>query len=56
CGTGAGICKGCAVVALIAGILFLLQDLAVWNFWNISWYTVAFVLVGLLCLIGPIKK
>ena len=51
-----GICKGCAIITLIAGILFLLQDLAVWNFWNISWYTVAFVLVGLLCLIGPIKK
>lgn len=56
CGVGAGICKGCAIITLIAGILFLLQDLAVWNFWNISWYTVAFVLVGLLCLIGPMKK
>lgn len=45
CGTG--MCKGSALVILIAGILFLLQDLGVWNFWGISWYTVAFIVTGL---------
>jgi hypothetical protein len=34
------------VIVLILGVLFLLQDLAVWNFWNISWYTVLFLLIG----------
>jgi hypothetical protein len=36
---------------LILGILFLLRDLNVWNFWNIQWWTVVFVLAGL-CAIG----
>ncbi len=31
---------------LIAGILFLLADLAVFD-WGISWYTVLFVVMGL---------
>ena len=56
CGVGVGLCKGCALVSLIAGILFLVQDLGIWNFWNISWYTVGFILVGLLCLLGPMRK
>ncbi|MEK6932246.1 MAG: hypothetical protein AABW56_00430 [Nanoarchaeota archaeon] len=34
-------------VLLIVGILFLLRDFGAWNFWNIQWYSVAFVLVGL---------
>ena len=42
-----GMCKGLALIALIAGILFLLQDLGIWAFWNISWYTVGFILAGL---------
>lgn len=39
-----------AWVTLIAGILYLLADLAVFN-WGISWYTTAFVLIGL-CLVA----
>lgn len=39
--------KMCGVLVLALGILFLLQDLNVWNFWNIKWYTAVFVLVGL---------
>ena len=35
---------------LIFGILFLLVDLGVWNFWGISWYTVLFVLAGIAML------
>ncbi|MBD3249625.1 hypothetical protein GF336_06285 [Candidatus Woesearchaeota archaeon] len=43
----AKVCRFCASLAVIAGVLFLLQDLGVWNFWNISWYTVGFILAGL---------
>ncbi|NQU99020.1 hypothetical protein HQ533_06180 [Candidatus Woesearchaeota archaeon] len=42
--------KLCGVVLLILGILFLLGDLAVWNFWNIQWWTVAFLFGGLAAL------
>jgi len=45
-------CKGLAWVALIVGILYLLQDLAVITFWNISWYTMGFILVGLYYVIN----
>ena len=31
---------------LVLGVLFLLQDFDIWNFWNISWYTALFVVVG----------
>ncbi len=51
-----GVCKGFALVALIIGVLFLLQDLGIWAFWNISWYTVGFILVGLCFLLHPHKK
>jgi hypothetical protein len=36
----------CGILLLVAGVLFLLRDLNVWNFWNISWWTVAFILFG----------
>jgi hypothetical protein len=36
---------------LALGVLFLLRDLNVWNFWNISWFTVAFLVGGLFKLI-----
>lgn len=32
---------------LVLGVLFLLQDLEVWNFWGISWYSALFVVVGI---------
>jgi hypothetical protein len=44
---GTGFCKTLSVITVIVGVLFLLQDLGVWAFWNISWYTVAFILIGL---------
>ena len=40
-------CTVCGLLVLILGILFLLQDLAIWNFWGVSWYTAAFLLVGI---------
>ena len=49
-------CKKCmkigGVVFLVLGVLFLLQNLGVWNFWNIQWYTVLFLLFGLVHLKG----
>ncbi|MFH1401304.1 MAG: hypothetical protein ABIH41_07345 [Nanoarchaeota archaeon] len=34
-------------LVLIVGVLFLLRDLTVWNFWNIQWWTAAFLIAGL---------
>ncbi len=34
-------------VILIIGLLYLSADLGWWDFWNIQWWTVAFILVGL---------
>jgi len=38
--------KTCGVLMLIFGILFLFQDVGVWNFWGIHWWTVMFLLMG----------
>lgn len=47
-----GCCKSCGasvgVLLLVVGVLFLLRDLQVWNFWNIQWWTVVFLLAGLM--------
>lgn len=53
---GTSLCRGLALVTLIVGTLFLLQDLGIWAFWNISWYTIGFILVGLCFLLHPHKK
>ena len=37
----------CAWIVLIIGIIYLLQDLNVWNWWPFNWWTVLFVLMGL---------
>lgn len=45
------VCKKCMMVGgaafLVLGVLFLLQDFKVWNFWGISWYTALFIVVGI---------
>jgi len=54
-----GVCKSCkcphhylgAIVVLAVGILFLLKDWNVWNFWGITGWSALFVLVGLGLLI-----
>lgn len=44
-------CKKCSkvtgVLFLVFGVLFLLRDLGVWDFWNVQWWTVLFLLAGL---------
>jgi len=45
-------CKKCGMVGgillLVLGLLFLLVDLRVWNFWNVQWWTALFLLAGLM--------
>ena len=44
-------CRKCMLIGglgfLVAGILFLLRDLGWWNFWNIQWWTVLFIWMGI---------
>ncbi len=35
------------ITLAVLGILFLLKDLNVWDFWGISWYTALFVAMGI---------
>jgi hypothetical protein len=35
-----------AALFLLFGLIFLLGDLAVWDFWGIQWYTVLFVMLA----------
>ena len=44
--------KLCGITMLVVGLLFLLQDLKIWMFWDIHWYTALFVFVGLSCVAG----
>ena len=44
-------CSKCVKIGgasfLVLGILFLLKDRNIWNFWNISWWTALFVVIGI---------
>ncbi len=45
---GCGKCsKIGAVLMLLVGVAFLLVDKHVWHFWDLSWWTVLFLLLGL---------
>ena len=45
---GCGKCtKVCGILLLALGIIFVLQDRGIWDFWGISWYTAVFLLVGI---------
>ena len=37
----------CGILFLVIGILFLLVDLEMWDFFGIQWWTALFLLVGL---------
>lgn len=39
--------KTCGLLALIFGVLFLIQDMTTWDFWGINWWTIVFLLMGL---------
>ncbi len=43
-------------IVLIIGILFLFRDLGWWDFWNLQWWTVAFLLVGFAAFCGCCNK
>ena len=34
------------LLILVVGVLFLLRDLNVWNFWNIQGWSILFLLIG----------
>lgn len=36
----------CGILLLVLGVLFLSVDLGFWDFWNIQWWTVLFILWG----------
>ncbi len=41
-------CQGiCGISVLVAGIIFLLQDLGYASWWALNWWTVLFLLVGI---------
>ena len=40
-------CGVSGALLLIFGVLFLLRDLNVWDFWGIQWWTAAFLLMGI---------
>jgi hypothetical protein len=40
-------CKVTAWMFLIVGVLFLLTDIGMWNFWGLNWWTVLFLLMGI---------
>jgi hypothetical protein len=46
-------CEKCGkmfgLMAVAVGILFLLKDVGVWKFWNITVWTVVFILGGFEC-------
>ena len=44
-------CKKCKAITLglilALGVLFLIKDLGIWNFWNINWWTALFLVIGI---------
>ena len=39
--------KICSSMFLVLGIVFLLRDLNIWDFWNIEWWTALFLVAGI---------
>jgi hypothetical protein len=37
----------CGSLFFVIGLVFLLQNLKVWTFWGIQWYTALFIIMGL---------
>ena len=49
-----GMCSKCGKISgalfLVLGLAFLFVDLDMWSFFNVSWYTGLFLLLGLIML------
>lgn len=47
-----GMCSKCSKISgklfLLFGVVFLLRDFNVWNFWSITAWSVLFVLIGII--------
>ncbi len=43
-------CKATSLLVLALGVLFLLVDWGVWDFWGINWWTAIFIVIGITCL------
>jgi len=47
-------CKKCmkmgGIIFLVLGLLFLLVDVGVWSFFGLQWWTILFLLFGLMTL------
>jgi hypothetical protein len=47
-------CKKCSkisgILVLLLGVAFLLQDMGTWAFFNLSWYSALFLVVGVVML------
>ena len=44
-------CSNCLKIGgasfLVLGVIFLLRDFNIWDFWGIQWWTAAFVVIGI---------
>ena len=36
----------CGVLLLALGVVFLLRDVGIWDFWNIQWWTAVLIAAG----------
>jgi uncharacterized membrane protein len=47
-------CEKCSKLSgglfIVFGVVLLLQNVGVWSFWGIQWYTILFLLAGLMML------
>ena len=47
--------KVCGGLMLLLGLAFLSVDLAMWDFWGVSWWTAVLLLLAVGKLKGPCK-
>ncbi len=38
--------RACGWIVFILGVLFLLRDFGIWDFWGVSWWTALFLVCG----------
>lgn len=42
--------KLCGILILLVGVGYALVDWGFWNFWNLQWYSIAYLILGLAML------